>query len=76
MNIVHESEREISQSKDHNQHLVAESLDDLPLITESMVQLTVQPEDNGHQIVCQAWNDQLPKSVPLEGMLLLNVTCK
>lgn len=49
-------------------------LSDLPLVTESIVQLTVQPEDNGHRLVCRAEN-LVPQSA-LEGTFPLEVACK
>lgn len=48
---------------------------DLPLVTESTVHLALQPEDNGHQLVCRAENGLLRRSA-LEGSLRLNVACK
>ena len=48
---------------------------DLPLVTESMIQLMLQPEDNKRRLVCRAENPVLRQSA-LEGTLTLNVACK
>lgn len=48
---------------------------DLPLVTQSMVHLVLQPEDHGHNIVCSA-NNKLLQHGTLQGSFKLNVTCK